>query len=793
MDEFSEDELVENESEQTEVPEPQTETPVVEAELEADTRDKQFDVNGPQKIIDLILKRKKIFTLAVGGGIFIFFIILIAVLTGSGVPEYKYIEPTCKNVTVTYDPFGDESSSTETLDIEEYVRRAVYAYTKDFPEETPSDFHVYVALSIALRTEVMSHDCSVTYRDKELSSSYEERVQVERALDRSEGIVIVDENDNFIDVDVSSFCWDEVTESDYTLFQKNLSVSNIFTNAYLYNDVYATCPCNQEVGDPFDDDSEYDICWITWDSDGDGEDDEAEYLHQENETGFSLYGAYYLLKQQGYLYDHMLEYFFGEDIYFKTTVESNKTQIDSSHCSGDSMPYNSTPLSRSEFISLVEEYFEDGSGFADYYHYFVDYAGEIYDMGLDKNINPELIYIFARKETSFTAVNADTNHYNYYGYAHCNTCSSGMFFDSFMEGVETLFDYFVDTGSLSNLVSKYSYLGTLLYNYDEEAEMGAGGCYYLEIIYGDNYSRCDDSYYCSPQNTSGCVETTEEERQAYIDWQAEKYIEHRMAIFKLGTEVCSGNQIMVEASTENAKNQLKEPLRDFLNKKGLSIEDLNSTILNNVLEAGVGTREGVATAAITLINYMKELNVRIPYTYSGGHYGTLPVVTNKSTTSYYGVDPEWGTSIGAYKYPSPDITAIYTHYGPDCSAFVAWALHNGGIKISNNVVSGFKKLGQNYAMDGKYIGQIGDLVASGGHVRIIVSVNTEEGYYITAESQTNQSGYGSDFKGISYEKMNFTNSNYVIVDMSSYYDNSSLNYSKDEDGFIEAYTSGTLQ
>ena len=95
-------------------------------------------------------------------------------------------------------------------------------------------------------------------------------------------------------------------------------------------------------------------------------------------------------------------------------------------------------------------------------------------------------------------------------------------------------------------------------------------------------------------------------------------------------------------------------------------------------------------------------------------------------------------------------------------------------------------------MYGNYIAQVGDVVSSGKHVRIIVDVNEAEQYYITAESQTSTGVYEPEFKGISYEKMSFINTTYVIVDMSGYYNNPANNYSTNESEFVNRYNAGVL-
>ena len=768
---------------------------IPEEEVEFDTKDKQANV-----LLDaaakLFFKKFKIPIFIIVG--FFFIILLVTVVfNSSDVYEYEYIEPKCTNVRVTYDPYGPDEGSTTTLDLEEYVRRAVYAYAKDLDTRTKGDFfHVYASLAIAVRTEALANNCEVTYRDKRLNETIDENETIERALTKMKGIVITDLDGEYVDVQINDFNWQErkvnVEQSeDYILKVQNLPVSSDFVRGNLANSIYRNCPCNDPQGDPFDPENEYSECWITWDTDGDGIDDESEWRHQDEDGGYSVFASYYLAAIRGRTYDTIIEYYYGKDLMYKTTDEQN-TEVDEDlkqPCTGDEIPVNRTPLSRTEFISLVEEFFANGN-YASYAQYFVDYAGEIYDLGLEKGVNPEFIYIIARKETSFRHVNSNTDHYNYYGYAHTNESSHGAYFNSFMEGVETLMDWILEKGTFDAVVRSYSYLGDYLYNFDSEKESGTGGCYYLELIYGDNYSRCDDSYYCSPSNKTNCVLTTEEEKEAYIGWQHDQYILHREAIFKLGAQVCTGSEISTDPSLEVATSQLKEPLRDFLSSKGLSIEDLNTAILNNVLAAGVGTREGVAAAATTLINYMNALGVRIPYTFGGNHYSSITNVTNKPSTSFFGVDPEWGTSINNWYYPGGN--KAYTHYGPDCSAFVAWVLHNGGVKISMNSALSFKQVGTNYFMDGKYIAQVGDVVSSGNHVRIIVDVNEAEQYYITAESQTSTGVYEPEFKGISYEKMSFINTKYVIVDMSTYFDNPANNYSANESEFVNRYNAGVL-
>ena len=373
MDEENINELEKNSDEESSnVSEPQTSDNAIEAEMELETKDKEAILSGPKAIIDMLKKRKALSIVLIGGAIFFLFITVLAVLFGAKVPEYQYVEPSIDEVTVIYDPYGPSDGDAKTYDLEEYVRRALYAYIEDVPEDAEGNFHVYAALSIALRTEALNHDGQITYQDKDLSKNYSKKEEAEEALETFEGIIITDKNDNYIDVSVSSFCWHDENDEDYLLYQKDLAILKTFTNVYLHNNIYATCPCNEETGDPFAEDSPYDICWITWDTDDDGEDDEAEYKHFDNEEGFSFYGAYYLLKEKGYSYYNMLKYFFGEDIYLRTTIEGKEINEELDYISGNTSSMCNTASNSANLMTFLNafegtgQYCDNGNGYLSY-------------------------------------------------------------------------------------------------------------------------------------------------------------------------------------------------------------------------------------------------------------------------------------------------------------------------------------------------------------------------------------------------------------------------------------------
>ena len=150
---------------------------IPEEEIELDTKDKQANVSL-DAAAKLFFKKFKIPIFIIVG--FFFLILMVTVVFNStDVYEYEYVEPKCTRVRVTYDPYGPDEGSTTTLDLEDYVKKAVYAYAKDLDTRTKGDFfHVYASLAIAVRTEALANNCEVTYRDKKINGTIDENATI---------------------------------------------------------------------------------------------------------------------------------------------------------------------------------------------------------------------------------------------------------------------------------------------------------------------------------------------------------------------------------------------------------------------------------------------------------------------------------------------------------------------------------------------------------------------------------------------------------------------------------------
>ncbi len=212
----------------------------------------------------------------------------------------------------------------------------------------------------------------------------------------------------------------------------------------------------------------------------------------------------------------------------------------------------------------------------------------------------------------------------------------------------------------------------------------------------------------------------------------------------------------LEIKDTTNSTELHEKLSTFLPTKGTSVDELNNFIRTNVQNNGVGTREGVVTAAVSLVNYLYDgAGVRIPY-YWGGNY------------QFVGINP----SFGGYTSPSSSDTNTYYYDGFDCSGFASWAIRNGGYNFSRLTTSDFhnKFAGDSCNItDKNCVGQPGDLINSKScHVQMIVSVDEASGKYYIVESA---GGYGLIMHAWNMHTSNCGSTETRILHLDNFYNN----------------------
>ncbi|MDO4544070.1 MAG: hypothetical protein Q4C01_05895 [Clostridia bacterium] len=157
---------------------------------------------------------------------------------------------------------------------------------------------------------------------------------------------------------------------------------------------------------------------------------------------------------------------------------------------------------------------------------------------------------------------------------------------------------------------------------------------------------------------------------------------------------------------------LSEPLEDFLNKNGSGTEQLNAAIAADTVAAGLYTRCGVVTAAVSLVSHMAEYGASVVYQGRGSY----------QDDEDWGVNPRWGARLGT---PTSDGNGTYYYEGMQCVASIVWAYKQAGINLYNREAGSqigclgeWEKSGDNrIAYDAA---QSGDIVQQGGHFLMVV-------------------------------------------------------------------------
>lgn len=259
----------------------------------------------------------------------------------------------------------------------------------------------------------------------------------------------------------------------------------------------------------------------------------------------SLYGAKYLLEKTDSQYElyRILETYYGRDIEYYTisSAFSNEYYYNSGICSPISM--GSTTLSRDEFIKWAESYGNNHGGGA---LTLAANAGMIYDMATSNGINPELVFV--RADVEGYSPGASKN--NYWGLGCTNTggYNACISYNSLADGVSGFLKYISKYGSLTDLMSKYAYLGDYWYN---PGSWGTGGCVYASAIYGNNIpehvrNACAAGKTCTTAGGDDCVATTEEDKKAYLVFQSQSMVNARKKIFGLDADICEPASVMGE-------------------------------------------------------------------------------------------------------------------------------------------------------------------------------------------------------------------------------------------------------
>lgn len=443
-----------------------------------------------------------------------------------------------------------------------------------------------------------------------------------------------------------------------------------------------------------------------------------------------------------------------------------------------------TPLTEADFIAKVEAY---NSGYGSYSN-LKSNAKLIYDLGQEYGINPELAVIRAEIEGY-----SPGSGYNYWGigcYNGASSCTGN--YNSLEDGLRAFYSTIkaYNTDSIYEVMTRYAYIGDNWYYPGSSAK---GGCYYYPYVkeFLSSERSADVAESCSNGTE---IKTTPEDQLAYTKYQVEtNTMPLRKKIFGLESDNVSVCSKFVTTLTANLTNKdttkimtsADGTVSSILASNGSSVEEFNNTLLANTVEKGIGTREAVGSAAMLLINTFETYGYRIPYSYSGGwgwaYTDQNKVNHNYNVNTYYGINPNMGEAIysnGSFGYNPGNPNNTYYYLGLDCSGFVTWSLNNGGIDYNLTQATNFKTDSnvKSYpaSSTSEYVGRMGDVLSSDGHVVLVLGYNNSDQSYTVAEA-------GGKDLGVLIMKRYIANlSKYKVVDMSYYYENKvNSNYEED--------------
>lgn len=213
--------------------------------------------------------------------------------------------------------------------------------------------------------------------------------------------------------------------------------------------------------------------------------------------------------------------------------------------------------------------------------------------------------------------------------------------------------------------------------------------------------------------------------------------------------------LVISPSNTDGATIAQSDIGTILTNAGSSIDEMNQYIFSQVEKSGISTRNGVVTAASSLISGIyNKTGYKLPYE-------LLP----SGKYSGYGIDPNWGTNTGRTDYPLN---------GLDCSGFVSWAIHNGGFAYDVKSAKGWGDAGTKRSWSKGITdntAQPGDLIYNApasengttGHIRMIIEV-TSDGYVVAEASGKNN--------GVRINTISFTSTgSYYLVNMTDYYNN----------------------
>lgn len=195
-----------------------------------------------------------------------------------------------------------------------------------------------------------------------------------------------------------------------------------------------------------------------------------------------------------------------------------------------------TSLTREEFASLLRAYCVSNKCSSTFMNVFVANAEQVYDDSIANNVNPELVVIRGAKE----GMSPGGNTHNYWGIGCANGAGVGACYrySSLSDGIRGFANVVAKYDTVSEMMSKYAYIGAVWYN---PGSWSLGGCKYYPYI--NEYMSpgrssevsyiCNNGPSCGNKSDPGCSPTTDEDQMAYAMYNASGMVNMRYVAFGL--------------------------------------------------------------------------------------------------------------------------------------------------------------------------------------------------------------------------------------------------------------------
>lgn len=211
----------------------------------------------------------------------------------------------------------------------------------------------------------------------------------------------------------------------------------------------------------------------------------------------------------------------------------------------------------------------------------------------------------------------------------------------------------------------------------------------------------------------------------------------------------------------NTKLLHDKSLGTLLTENGTDITEFNVKLKSSIEEAGAGTRNGVIAAAVNLIGYLAEMDVKINYQW-GGKYNSFGL------SGYFGTE-DHSTNCGNERIDTDICEYNYQWVGFDCSGFVNWAIKNGmndlSIKTQKTMTNGGTA---DIVLDpDEAVCKPGGTLVSNGHIVLVVGVDEITKKYIVAEAAGSR--IDSNTGGIKLSYYDFNKKGYYCNNLDDIY------------------------